>query len=684
MTTDGEAPLGRSDAWLADGRSRLARAELAPEAEAIGRVEQVSDGIARVSGLPQVRLNELLRFEGNRLGFALSLDADTIGAVLLDGEEGIHAGAPVRGTGEVVRVPVGPGLLGRVVDPLGRPIDGKGPVEAASHEPVERPAPAIIERDLVAEPMETGILVVDALFALGRGQRELIVGDRATGKTSVAVDAIVNQKRSEVICVYVAVGQRATAVARVVEAVRAHGAPERCIFVVAPAATAPGLQWIAPFAGMTMAEHFRDAGQDALIVIDDLTKHAATHRELALLTREPPGREAYPGDVFYVHARLLERAAKLSAARGGGSLTALPVAETDAGNLSAYIPTNLISITDGQIVLGARLFAANQRPAVDVGLSVSRVGGKAQRKALRAVSGRVRLDYAQFLELEMFTRFGGMSDTRVKAQIARGERIRALLTQPRFAGLRMADQVALLAALADGALDSLPPARFSELRARLPGHLDTTAAAALTALGDGSGLDDGLRAALVAAVAALAADLAASPGPGDGTEGGAPGPGSGAPPSTTPPAGSAPDGGASDGSASGGSASGGSASGGSAPGGGAPGGGAPGGDEPGGSAPGGRASGGSAPGGVASGGGALGGRAPDGSTALLGTDAPHGGSAAPGTGAPPIPGEAAATGSVPVPNPARPAGADVSASPGPADAAGTSSGRVSDLPGSAR
>ncbi|WP_118135539.1 F0F1 ATP synthase subunit alpha [Oceanicella sp. SM1341] len=506
MTTD------RTDDWLEDGRARLARATLAPEAEAVGRVEQVSDGIARVSGLPDVRLNELLRFDGGRFGFALSLDADSIGAVLLDGEEGIAAGSPVRGTGEVVEVPVGPGLLGRVLDPLGRPLDGGGPVEAEAHAPAERPAPAIIERDLVSAPMETGILVVDALFALGRGQRELIVGDRATGKTSIAVDAMVNQKHSEVICVYVAVGQRATAVERVIEAVRAHGAPERCIFVVAPAATAPGLQWIAPFAGMTMAEYFRDRGQDALIIIDDLTKHAATHRELALLTREPPGREAYPGDVFYVHARLLERAAKLSAARGGGSLTALPVAETDAGNLSAYIPTNLISITDGQIVLGARLFAANQRPAVDVGLSVSRVGGKAQKKALRAVSGRVRLDYAQFLELEMFTRFGGMSDTRVKAQIARGERIRALLTQPRFAGLRMADQVALLAALADGALDALPPERFPALRARLPGHLDATAGPALAALGEGDALEDAVRAELVAAVTALAQTLAAEAG----------------------------------------------------------------------------------------------------------------------------------------------------------------------------
>ena len=293
-----------------------------------------------------------------------------------------------------------------------------------------------------------------------------------------------------------------------VEAVKQHGAPERCIFVVASAAASPGLQWIAPFAGITIAEYFRDKGGHALIVIDDLTKHAATHRELALLTREPPGREAYPGDIFYVHARMLERAAKLAPELGGGSLTALPIAETDAGNLSAYIPTNLISITDGQIVLDARLFAANQRPAVDVGLSVSRVGGKAQKPALRKVSGRIRLDYSQFLELEMFTRFGGISDTRVKAQITRGERIRALLTQPRFANLRFVDQVALLAALGDGVLDGFPTTIIPALRARLAPYLDTNAREAVEALTKSGDLDDAVRARLVAAVRELAADIA--------------------------------------------------------------------------------------------------------------------------------------------------------------------------------
>ena len=402
------------DPWLARSRETIARIDLAPQAETVGRVESVGDGIALVSGLPDACLNELLRFDGGRMGFALTLDADSIGAVLLDDSEAIEAGSRVTGTGEVVRVPVGPGLLGRIVDPLGRPLDRDEPVKAEAEMPIERPAPAIIERDLVSEPMDTGILVVDALFAVGRGQRELIIGDRATGKTAIGVDTIINQKHTDVICVYVAIGQRATAVKRVIDAVQQHGAPERCVFVVASAAASPGLQWIAPFAGFTIAEYFRDHGQHTLVVVDDLTKHAATHRELALLTREPPGREAYPGDIFYLHSRLLERSAKLSAELGGGSLTALPIAETDAGNLSAYIPTNLISITDGQIVLDSHLFAANQRPAVDVGLSVSRVGGKAQTAAMRAVSGRVRLDYAQFLELEMFTRFGGLSDAASK------------------------------------------------------------------------------------------------------------------------------------------------------------------------------------------------------------------------------------------------------------------------------
>ena len=461
-----------SDTWLERQLAALARTQVAPSADAVGRVERFADGIAFVSGLPDAMLNELLHFESGATGFAHTLDADTISAVLLDDDHSIEAGSLVTRAGAVLEVPVGPELLGRIVDPLGRPLDRGAPLAASATSPIERPAPAIIDRELVSEPLETGVLIVDALFAIGRGQRELIIGDRATGKTSLAVETIVNQKHSDVICVYVAVGQRATAVERVIEAVREHGASERCVFVVASAACAPGLQWVAPFAGFSIAEYFRDRGQHALVVIDDLTKHAATHRELALLTREPPGREAYPGDIFYVHARLLERAAKLSAKLGGGSLSALPIAETDAGNLSAYIPTNLISITDGQIVLDAALFAANQRPAVDVGLSVSRVGGKAQHAALRNVSGRLRLDYAQFLELEMFTRFGGLTDARVKGRITRGERIRALIAQPRFCSLCALDEIALLAALADGAFDVAPVEAVVRVREQLPAWLD--------------------------------------------------------------------------------------------------------------------------------------------------------------------------------------------------------------------
>jgi F-type H+-transporting ATPase subunit alpha len=496
--------------WLAQGRQTLSTATVGPMATITGRVEQVADGIAHISGLPDLRLDELVEFADGSTGFAQALDAQSASAVLLDRSNAVMAGSPVRATGRVVTVPVGSALLGRVVDPLGRPLDGGPAIATERHDPIERPAPAIIDRDLVSSPVETGILVIDSLFALGRGQRELIIGDRATGKTAIAVDAIINQRSSDIVCVYIAIGQRATAIERVIEAVRSHGAPEKCIFVVAPASSSPGMQWIAPFAGFTMAEYFRDRGQHALVVIDDLSKHAATHRELALLTREAPGREAYPGDVFYLHARLLERAARLNAALGGGSLTALPIAETDAGNLSAYIPTNLISITDGQIVLNAHLFAANQRPAVDVGLSVSRVGGKAQHPAVRQASGRLRLDYAQFLELEMFTRFGGISDARVKARLVRGERIRALLTQPRFAALRTQDQVALLAALEDGVLDRLAVAGIDGLRQAIGRLVDAAPAEVLTAIAGGKTLSDAQRQALVACVTRYAASAASA------------------------------------------------------------------------------------------------------------------------------------------------------------------------------
>ncbi|MDM8358075.1 F0F1 ATP synthase subunit alpha [Pandoraea communis] len=500
--------------WLEHNREVLADFRPGPKATPLGRVERVSDGIALVTGLPDAKLNELLRFEGDRLGFVLTLDPDSIGAVLLDDGDAITASSQVTCTGKEIEVPVGPGLLGRVVDSLGRPIDRDEPVTAETHMPIERAAPAIIDRDLVTQPLETGILLVDALFPIGQGQRELIIGDRAMGKTSMALDAIINQQHSNVICIYVAVGQRATAVQRAVETVRQHGALDRCIFVVALASDSPGLQWIAPFSGMTMAEYFRDRGMHALIVIDDLTKHAATHRELALLTREPPGREAYPGDIFYLHARLLERAARLCAAKGGGSLSALPIAETDAGNLSAYIPTNLISITDGQIFLDSGLFAANQRPAVDIGLSVSRVGGKAQIPALRNVAGRMRLEYAQFLELEIFTRFGGLTDAHIKAQVMRGKRIRALMTQPRTTLLRPVDEVALLEALAQGVFDAYPVECLQTLHGLIGAHLDAYGPAPLRNVFDAHGeLDKTMRSELVEGVRRLIARVAGDAAP---------------------------------------------------------------------------------------------------------------------------------------------------------------------------
>lgn len=488
-----------ADPRLEAVKARIAAAPLGPEARERGMVQAIADGLARVSGLPGAALNELVVFATGARGFVLSLDEDAAQIALLDLGTGVAAGDVVTRTGEVVSAPVGEGLLGRMVDPLGRPLDDLPPPEAAAHLPAERPAPGIIARDFVAEPLQTGILVVDALFAIGRGQRELIIGERQTGKTAIAVDAMLNQAGSDVICIYVAIGQRASAVARVAATLRQRGMMARSIIVVAEAAAAPGLRWLAPFAATSMAEHFRDQGCHVLIVYDDLTKHAATHRELALLARQPPGREAYPGDIFYLHARLLERSGKLSQARGGGSLTALPIAEIDAGNLSAYIPTNLISISDGQIVTSATLFAANQRPAVDVGLSVSRVGGKAQFGAMKAVAGRLRLDYAQYLEMKMFSRFGGFGDSATSARLVRGERIAALLSQGRFEPLDFATQVALLAALEAGALDALTPAEVAALKISLPPILSADAGFDGLRANPGK-LDDATRAALVAAV----------------------------------------------------------------------------------------------------------------------------------------------------------------------------------------
>lgn len=510
MTAD---PARSADDWLKRGQARLATTPLGPKADEIGRVEEIGDGIALVSGLPTVRLDEMLRFDRGQFGFAQVLERNLIGCVLFDEVSAVEAGDSVRGTGDVVRVPVGLALLGRIVDPLGRPLDGAGPITAERLEPIERPAPAIIDRDLVTQPVQTGLIVVDTLFALGRGQRELIIGDRAIGKTTIAIDTIINQKTSDMVCVYVAVGQKMSSVRRAIDAIKTFGAPERCIMVVAGASSSPGLQWIAPFAAFTMAEYFRDRGQHALIVIDDLSKHAASHREIALLTRQSPGREAYPGDVFYVHARLLERAAKLSKEKGGGSLTALPIAETDAGNLSAYIPTNLISITDGQIVLDARLFHEGQKPAVDVGTSVSRVGGKTQAHALRDAAETLRLDYAQFLELETFTRFGGMPDARVRDQLTRGARIRAILDQLQHAPLRLADEVALILTAQSGLLDPLAVPLVATFRRDLGAMLDREAPDIVRQIQESGSLDDTGKQTLVDTLRRYAQTLAPTASP---------------------------------------------------------------------------------------------------------------------------------------------------------------------------
>jgi F-type H+/Na+-transporting ATPase subunit alpha len=447
----------------------VSESKIEPRLDLIGRVERVGDDVASVRGLPDARLGELLMLERSDggepvAGIVLTLDPELIGCAMLGRAGGVEAGNLVRGTGTVAMVPVGEKLLGRTVNALGLPEDGGPPIEAEHVEPVERAAPPIIDRDFVNIALNTGLLVIDAMLPLGRGQRELIIGDRESGKTAIVIDTIINQRESDVICVYCAVGQKTSAVSQVIDAVQRYGAPQRCIFVFAPANDPPGIQWLAPYSACTMAEYFSERGGDALLIIDDLSKHAVIYRQLALLLRNPPAREAYPGDIFYIHSRLLERAAKLSRARGGGSLTALPIAATEEGNLSAYIPTNLISITDGQIVLDPRLFHEGQKPAVNVGKSVSRVGGKTQSPAMRKLSETLRLEYAQFLELEIFTRFGGMVDDRTRSIIEHGRRIRAVLTQPEYEPLSLALQVALLVAIADKIIDRVPLDKVAELR----------------------------------------------------------------------------------------------------------------------------------------------------------------------------------------------------------------------------
>jgi F-type H+-transporting ATPase subunit alpha len=443
---------------------RKAREAFAPNLapREVGTITSIATGIAKVSGLPGVGFEELVTFPGDVLGIAFNVDAEEIGVVLLGEYWHLHAGDEVQRTGRVMDVAVGEGLLGRVIDPLGRPLDGNGALAASGRLPIERPAAPIMDRAPVTVPLQTGLKVIDALIPVGRGQRELILGDRQTGKSAIAIDTILNQRGKDMLCVYCAIGQRASAVAKAVATLRENGAMDYTVLVVTEGNDPPGLAFIAPYAATSIAEHFMEAGRDVLIVYDDLTHHARAYRELSLLLRRPPGREAFPGDIFYIHARLLERATRLRKELGGGSLTALPIIETEAQNISAYIPTNLISITDGQIYLSPSLFELGVLPAVDVGKSVSRVGGKAQRAAYRAVAGDLKLAYAQFEELETFARFGARLDENTRKTIEHGRRIRACLKQPEFAPVSVPAQIAVLLALTAKLFDAVPLEQMTE------------------------------------------------------------------------------------------------------------------------------------------------------------------------------------------------------------------------------
>ena len=423
----------------------------------VGTVNYIGLGIARLEGLPGVKSEELVRFPGDVLGMVFNVDPAEVGVILLGESQMLKAGSEVRRTGRVLDVPVGDGLIGRVLDPMGRALDNLGPVLTSERRPVEREAPEIMDRAPVTVPLQTGLKVVDALIPIGRGQRELILGDRQTGKTAIALDTIINQRDKDVLCVYCAIGQRSSSVAKLIDDLRGYDAMANCIVVAAEGEDPPGLQFIAPYAATTMAEYFMEQGRDVLIVYDDLTRHAQAYRELSLLLRRPPGREAFPGDIFYIHSRLLERATHLREELGGGSLSAMPIVETEAQNISAYIPTNIISITDGQIYLTPDLFQKGVLPAVDVGKSVSRVGGKTQLPAYRTVAGDLRLSYSQFEELETFSRFGTRLDEATRKTLDHGRRVREILKQPQYQPMSVAEQIAVLLAVTEGVFDHLPP-----------------------------------------------------------------------------------------------------------------------------------------------------------------------------------------------------------------------------------
>jgi F-type H+-transporting ATPase subunit alpha len=470
----------------------------------VGTVVEAGDGIARVYGLRNCMYSELLEFPNGVMGMALNLEEDIVGAIILGDFIEISEGDEVRSTGRVIEVPVGEALLGRVVDGIGQPLDGKGPVTTDKFRPVERIAPNVVVRQSVNTSLHTGIKAIDAMVPIGRGQRELIIGDRFTGKTAICLDAIIAQKGGDVVCIYVAIGQQAAKVAQVQGILEESGAMDHTIIVAANASDAAALQYIAPYAGCAMGEEFMEEGREALVVYDDLSKHAWAYRQMSLLLRRPPGREAYPGDVFYLHSRLLERAAKLSPEHGGGSLTALPIIETQAGDVSAYVPTNVISITDGQIYLEGELFAAGIRPAINAGLSVSRVGGAAQTKAMRQVAGGLRLDLAQFRNLAAFAQFGTQDlDPATRRQLERGQRLTEVLKQPQFQPLSLGQQVSILWAATNGHLDDVEAPKVRAFEEALHRYMESAHADVIKAIEEKKVIDDGVESALKKAVEAF-------------------------------------------------------------------------------------------------------------------------------------------------------------------------------------
>src|SRR6187455_389088 len=475
----------------------------------VGTIVSVGDGIARVHGVEKTMAGEMLEFPHGIFGIALNLEEESVGAVLLGDYTEIREGDIVKRTGRIISVPVGPELIGRVVNALGQPIDGKGPILSQHSREIERIAPGVVDRSPVKEPMQTGLKAIDAMVPIGRGQRELIIGDRQTGKTAVAIDAIINQKGQDVICIYNAIGQKQSTIAQVVRTLDDYGAMEYTIVVAASASEPAPLLYISPYSACAIGEFFRDSGRHALCVYDDLSKHAQAYREISLLLRRPPGREAYPGDVFYLHSRLLERAAKLKAERGGGSLTALPIIETQAGDLSAYIPTNVISITDGQIFLESDLFHQGVRPAINVGNSVSRVGGSAQIKAMRQVAGTLRLDLAQYRELAAFAQFGSDLDKSTQQQLNRGARLVEILKQGQYSPLAVAQQVVIIYAGTNGQLDAVPVADIGRYQTGLATFMETQRPGILQRITEKDGLTDSVRAALDTAVKEFAKDFEA-------------------------------------------------------------------------------------------------------------------------------------------------------------------------------